>query len=71
MTLHARCPTNGTEIAFGFQVYPAEQAQPPVARGEARGTQLPTGEVRVHVNECPACGRVHQLFVAADGAAAS
>jgi hypothetical protein len=63
MTLHARCPTNGTEIDFGFQVYASEQLQPPVARGEARGTRMPSGGVRVVVSECPACGRVHQLFV--------
>jgi hypothetical protein len=66
VTLLSKCPTNGTEIAFGFPVYAAEQAQPPVARGEVRGTQLPGGEVSVYVTECPACGRVHQLVVQAD-----
>jgi hypothetical protein len=71
MTLHARCPTNGSQIDFGFQVYSQEQPQPPVARGEARGTRLASGEVRVHVTECPSCGRVHQLIVAADATNAS
>ena len=65
MTLHVRCPTTGCGIDFGFQVYPAEVAQPPVARGEARGTRLPDGDARVDVTECPSCGRVHQFFVAA------
>jgi hypothetical protein len=63
MTLHVTCPTNGTEIDFGFPVYPAGEPQPPLTRGETRATRLPTGEVRVDVRECPACGRLH-LFVA-------
>ena len=63
MTLHVTCPTTGTELDFGFRVYDADQPQPPHPRGEARGTLLPSGEVRVNVRECPACGRLH-LFLA-------
>jgi hypothetical protein len=65
MTLHALCPTNGTEIDFGFPVYAPEETQPPGPRGEARATRLPSGDIRVEVSECPACGRVHS-FVTAD-----
>jgi hypothetical protein len=68
MTLHALCPTNGTEIDFGFPVYPAEiSARPPTfgPRGETRATRLPTGDIQVDVSECPACGRVHRFVTAA------
>jgi hypothetical protein len=70
MTLHARCPTNGTEIDFGFPVYsadasgstgPAGQPRVGLPRGHALGTRLPTGDIQVDVSECPACGRVHRF----------
>ncbi len=67
MTLHATCPTNGTEIDFGFPVYAEEESQPPTARGAARAIQLATGDIRVDVSECPACGQVHR-FVASSAA---
>ncbi len=69
MTLQARCPTNDTEIALGFPVYPSEQALRPLARGEVRGTRLVSGEIKVEVRECPSCGRKH-LFIARDDSAA-
>jgi hypothetical protein len=62
MTLHATCPTNGTEIDLGFSVYPTESLQPPMPRGETRATELPSGDIRVDVSECPACGRVHHFM---------
>jgi len=68
MTLHALCPTNGTEIDFGFPVYADEQTatQPPMPRGETRATLLATGDIQVDVSECPACGRVHRFLTRAD-----
>jgi hypothetical protein len=61
MTLHATCPTNGTEIDFGFPVYAAEDTAPPTGRGAARGTRMPSGDIRVEVTECPSCGQVHRF----------
>jgi len=61
MTLHARCPTNGTEIDFGFPIYPSEQSPRALPRGHALGTRLPTGDIQVDVSECPSCGRVHRF----------
>jgi hypothetical protein len=66
MTLHARCPTNGTEIDLGFPIYLPEDSQPPLPRGGARATRLPTGDIQVDLSECPACGRVHRFVTAAD-----
>jgi hypothetical protein len=63
MTLHVTCPTNRTEIDLGFWVAAEGEPQPRLTRGEARGTRLPSGEIRVQVSECPACGRLH-YFVA-------
>jgi hypothetical protein len=64
MTLHATCPTNGTEIDFGFPVYDEEEEPPPAGRGAARATRLPSGKIRVEISDCPACGRLH-CFVTA------
>ena len=65
MTLHATCPTNGAEIDFGFPIYPSEEPPPPLPRGHAFGTRLPTGDIQVEVSECPACGRVHTFVTTA------
>ena len=64
MTLHATCPTNGTKIDFGFPVYAAEaepEARERMPRGGAHAVRLASGDIRVDVPECPACGRVHSF----------
>jgi hypothetical protein len=65
MTLHATCPTNGTEIDLGFTVYATEPSRPPMPRGETRATRLPSGEIRVDVSQCPGCGREHHFIAPA------
>ncbi len=61
MTLHATCPTNGTEIDFGFPVYASEEPVEPLPRGGTRAIRLASGDIQVEVSECPACGRVHSF----------
>ena len=65
MTLHATCPTNGTEIDFGFPVYASEERPELLPRGGTRAVRLASGDIQVEVSECPACGRVHSFVTSA------
>jgi hypothetical protein len=66
MTLHATCPTNGTEIDFGFPVFASGEPTEIMPRGCARAVRLDSGDIQVEVTDCPACGRVHNFLTPAE-----